>query len=150
MKISTLIKYVFCALGHPLVFLALHFSLENESLGGMDANFFGQPLFFMISTNVYRLNLLLYIPYALLVYGIWLGFQFLVLHQFRHVSFDSFIARKFTPFYLSLCGIGLINLIFWIIGMEGNAFGFIFALPLMIISLVLIFMEAKIFFVRYS
>lgn len=148
MKLGALIKYVICALGHPLLFLYFLFYLAEESFGNTKDSFIGQPLFFEVSTNVYRLNFLVYVPYALILYGIWLGIQFWLLHQFRRFTLEQFLAKKFTTFYLILCGMGWINIIFWIMGMEGNVFGFIFALPLLLLSLLVAFMEIKIFFAR--
>lgn len=146
MKLSDLVKLIFCALGHTIIFLFFLFFLAEGQLGAQSPKVFNFPLFFEVSTNVYRINLLVYIPFALLLYGIWFTLQFSILHRFRHFTIAQFLVKKFTRFYLILCGAGYLNLVGWIIGMEGNVFGFIFALPEFIISLIFAFMEIRIFF----
>jgi hypothetical protein len=149
MKWLDLGKLIFCALGHSIIFFCFLFLVADDSLGSQDPKLFNIPLFYQVSTNVYRINLWVYIPFALLLYTLWLALQFGILHFFRHFLLKQFFSKKFTLFYLLLCGAGYVNLLVWMtMGMEGNIFAFIFVLPLLTVSLALTFMELKIFFQR--
>lgn len=146
MKILTFAKGVFCAIGHAIIFIMFLIFLSGDIFGDINWKLLGQPSFFEVATNVYRINLWVYIPYALIFYAVWIGIQFWILHRFRHFTLEKFVEKKFTFFYLIFCGLGYINLIAWIIGMEGNVFGFVFVLPLMLLALILGVMELRIFF----
>lgn len=132
-----IIKAIFCAIGHPILFF-LFLTLS----GLFESDIFLQPL----ETNVYRLNAWIYLPYALIVYGLWLALQCWVIQKLHHRAPEATLKLKFTATYLILCGLGYINLLFWFIGMEGNVFGFIFSFPLLVLSVILALFEIKLFF----
>lgn len=142
MKMNDYFKAIFCSLGHAIIFFIFLFCLADSP---QLIKLFG-PLLFEVATNVFQINLLVYIPYALILYGLWLNLQFWILHRFRQFSIQDFFSKKFTKPYLILCGLGYINLFFWLMGMEGNAFGFLFALPLLLLAFFLAVLEVAIFF----
>ena len=85
-----------------------------------------------VGTNVNTLVLSNFILLSLLVYLIWNSLFFVIfrartgvwdLQTFLVLSyrFDRFVILDLIPL-----GIGLINLLVWISGMEGNVFGFLF------------------------
>lgn len=151
MKIGPRARHVIAAMiavGHPIVFLVFLFFVSTGRLGSPDNRLFGMPLFFSVETNVDRINFWVYVPYALGLYGLWIGIQYLILRQLRGFSWEDFASKKFTVPYLALCGMGYLNLCFWAIGMEGNVFGFIFFLPLLMLSLVVGILEFTVFFKR--
>jgi hypothetical protein len=151
MTIRSLAKYVLAAIiavGHPILFWVFLLFVARGSFGSTDPRVLGVPLFFPVQTNVYRINLWVYVPYALALYSLWIAAQYLVLFEVNDFSWKNFASRKFTVPYLVVCGLGYLNLYVWVIGMEGNVFGFIFGIPLLVLSVVVGILELAMFFRR--
>lgn len=143
-----LFKFLACALGHPIVFFSYLTLASIVTSSNSNQTVLGINLLPEVATNVYKINLKGFIPYAIILYFLWVAFQYLILHYVRHITLEEFIHLKFTLTYTILCSLGLINLFFWGLGMEGNAFGFMFAFPLLIITCVLVFYEFRLFFLK--
>lgn len=113
--------------GNPLVFgLYMTCSPRLASVLGTEASF-------KVDTNVRRINvpLFLFFSFTLYVCGVYL-------HVALHRAVTRFNARvmfsyAFSPWSLLLSLPGLFNFYVWAwVGMEGNVFGFLFVLPLLI------------------
>lgn len=122
------------------------FLLAEGDLRSSKKTFFGHPFFYEIGTNVYQINLWFYLVFAMILYTVWLGFQYWIMYRFHQFFLSDFASKKFTLPYMILCGVGYINLYFWVVGMEGNVFGFLFALPLMMLAFAMMIMELQFFF----
>jgi hypothetical protein len=145
----TIFRFLFVSIGHPILFILYLFLFANGSLGGLPVELFGYKSFSKVSTNVYRINLVFFIIYSVLAYYIWLYIQVLIYRAIRKIDIHTFINGKLSIGPTIISGLGYINLFFWILGMEGNVFGFIFALPLLTLacfSVLIFFVQVYRFF----
>lgn len=111
---------------HPVVF-ALYFWLTGAT---------GIEGFHELSTNVQAIHLPLFLAFSLPLYLAWTVAHVVVLRRFR----PAFSAKRYlrSSFLRELlpCAFGALHLAVWVNGMEGNVFGFLFALPLLLACLV--------------
>jgi len=115
-------------LGHPILFFGYLFLLLDKTIAGVNAST-------KVSTNVYRINICLYIAVTLTVFLVWLVIQVEVFKRFSGFQVDQFLSRQASVPSLLAAIPGLLNLYVWTgQGMEGNVFGFLFFLPLLIAS----------------
>ncbi len=134
-------KYLLCALGHPISFFIYFFLLSKQE------KIFSIPLFFKTRANLSKINIKLYIIYAILIYSLWVGFQFFLLHEWQQLSLSQFFQLKFTLGYTIVCSFGLINICIWSFGMNGYLFGLIFGLPFVVQMITVLIFELKLFFI---
>lgn len=95
------------------------------------------PSFFHPGSNTDQINLTAFLPAGSLLYYAWVRSQVAFFSKRRpHFSPRRFLASKALG-NIPACAVGAINL--WVFakdGMEGNVFGFLFALPLLVVVLV--------------
>ena len=142
-----LLRFLVVYLGNPIIFLSFMFSFMGAS-GDDGKKIFGMRTFVWTSINVYRLNAFLYLLLTLPLYcaWFWAQLQLLPLCPSRR-TFDPDMFCQLYTFQTNWCLFlwtvpGIYNLMLWTIGdgMEGNAFGFLLALPMLIVSVAYIVM----------
>lgn len=85
-----------------------------------------------VSTNVNWLNPVTYIAITFPLYIFWLSLQ----NTFLHIDLETFLESYVSIGAVVAAVPGLYNLFVWCTqGMEGNVFGFLFFLPLLIASI---------------
>jgi hypothetical protein len=89
-------KWSFCAITHPIAFLCF------LMLAGVPP---GSTLNLRLSTLGYSSNPLVYVPFALVVYSLWSGFQWSLMHVVHGYSMLEFFTRRFTFLYIWLCAV---------------------------------------------
>lgn len=118
-------------LGHPILFLGFLFSFWGPASTRIKA-------FKIVSTNTFRLNLALFVAITLPLYLAWLVIQVEFLKKCFPSKFrvETFLAYQTSILSLLIALPGLLNLMAWTgPGMEGNVFGFICILPMVLASL---------------
>lgn len=116
---------------NPIIFFIYIFTI---GAAGMDPGSWSWEIktFTAVETNVYVINLGLFLPFALLVYT---GFLALDVYWHRRslktFAWPQWLKLRFSWWSLltNLPAIG--NLVMWSLGMEYNVFGFIFVLPML-------------------
>ena len=112
------------------------FTLAGGSLGNKSSSILGIKAFKYISTNVYAINIRLFIPFALVTYALLFFLNYTLIRFFkRNLTFELFQKKRLTWWSLVPCSVGGLNLFAWISGMEGNVAGIVF-LPLLIVIFV--------------
>lgn len=140
MDIRNVLKFLYSAFGNILIFFFYLFVIGRRWASPENNQWFDP--FFRVETNVDRINPLLFIPLALILYGTWLGIQYGIMRLYRSFDFNEFLNEKFTTPYLLAMAFGWLNiLIFLVPGMEWNVFGFLFFLPLLIIAAITAVLE---------
>jgi hypothetical protein len=126
------LQYIICSFMHPLTFWGLLI------LGNYPHSF----LFKYVSTNVYRYNLIYYIPIAMSLFSVIFFINFLIYGKsFSQISFKSFLKPFFhsqAPYLLFL----LPQMVF-AEGTEGNVFGFIIFMPSILWTFIGAFLSIK-------
>jgi hypothetical protein len=117
--LKLLVYFTFHALGTPLM-MALASLVPGVSKE--------------IGSNTTKINILLFIPIAIAIYLLWNSLTFFILHYFKpDLKFLNYLELKYNTWDLLACIAGLIALfVSSANGMEGNIFGFIFFLPLIL------------------
>lgn len=125
------IKYFIVYLGNPILFFLYIIGLGERSIGPF-------VTFTKLGYNTNRINILLYLSITFPIYIAWLCLQIIVLRRVHSTSFslDKFLECAASNGSLISSIPGLISLlVFATSGMEGNVFGFLFALPMLLASL---------------
>ena len=129
------IRFAAVYLGNPVVFFAflfllgIFFSLIPARLTPSDDSWFVMK---EVSTNVNWLNPVTYIAITFPLYIFWLSLQ----NTFLHIDLETFLESYVSIGAVVAAVPGLYNLFVWCTqGMEGNVFGFLFFLPLLIASI---------------
>lgn len=125
--LSTLIAWT-----NPLVMLAF---AQVWTLLAVD-DWLAIPSFFLEGSNTHRINLAAFLPAGSLLYYAWVRGQVAFFSRRRqHFCPNRFLMSKALGSIPSSV-VGAINLLFFVKGMEGNVFGFLFALPLVLAGIV--------------
>jgi hypothetical protein len=133
--IASCIRFIIAALGHPVLFFCYLSWFADDSLGIQSIDIFGFKAFYNVSTNVYRINLIMFSIFSLLTYYFWIQLQVIILRCFKKYDVNKFISSQLNAgFFVGI--FGLLNLLLWCVGMEGNIFGFIVALPLFLLAII--------------
>lgn len=124
-------RFALVAIGNPFVFWACWaFFIKNQP-----AKIFGYEICSIISTNVYRINFVLFLLFALLVYAGWLAMLTCIFKIIKSkLNIEKFINAKLNFISIIISIFGYFNISFWFDGMEGNIFGFIFFLPMFLLK----------------
>jgi hypothetical protein len=131
LRTSYLMLVTWMAWSQPLVmllFALLWSGLEVEAATSI-------PAFMDAGSNTHRINLLVFLPFASLLCLAWLRVQVAMFAARRpRFSASRFLKAKIKG-NLPGCAVGGLNLLAFSAGMEGNVFGFLFVLPLAVVSL---------------
>lgn len=136
-------KFLIQSILSPFVFAIYMFALANGSLGNKSSSILGIKAFKYISTNVYAINLRLFIPFSLVTYALLFFLNYAFIRIFNNnLTLELFQKKRLTWWSLVPCSVGGLNLYGWISGMEGNVAGLLF-LPLLIVILIQFFQFAR-------
>jgi hypothetical protein len=133
-------RFLLVYLGNPIVFVSYFGAMSNSTFED-GVRIFGIRTFRTVGFNISRVNIFLYVLITSPLYALWFWTQARVLIPLlcnlvgsTHVlNIETFCAKYAGPGACAAAVPGLVNLWVWSTeGMEGNAMGFIFALPLLI------------------
>jgi hypothetical protein len=137
------VRFLAVYLGNPLLFIAYMLAMGDSASQDGKA-IFGFKTFKTVAFNTSRINLILYVLITLPLYVAWFWAQihwivpfFLwLLRSSRTLNVDTFCARQAGVGACTAAIPGLLSLLVWsTTGMEGNAMGFLFALPLLVAAI---------------
>lgn len=116
-------------LGHPILFLCYLFTLSGKKISGIET--FTKP-----DTDVYKINMGLYVALTLPVFLYWLLVQLIVLNNFPNFDMDRFLKSETSLLSEIIAIPGIVNLwTFATDGMEQDVFCCFFFIPLVLASI---------------
>jgi hypothetical protein len=123
-------------LGHPIFFF-LFLALVKDNGDENSKTIAGFKVMEHVSVNTDKIILPVYLAVTLTAYLAWLVLEVAVLQLFAGFEVELFLALQVSWWSLGFAIPGLLNLFVWTFGggMEGNVFGFILSLPMLIASL---------------
>lgn len=135
-RVSQTVKFLIQSVLNPTVFFVYLLSMSS-GLGKGSATIFGISAFRRVSINVYAAEIGIFLPFAIGIYAIFFFLNYNLIIRFKKdFSFNLYKEKRLTWWCLIPCSIGGINLTGWIVGMEGNIFGLILGIPLLIAILI--------------
>lgn len=133
-------SFVAVYLGNPLAFVGYLF-ISTGGSSFSQGKVLGITAFKSVSTNTTRMNPWLFVAVTFPVYLLWVLFNVWAIKAVNVCRDRSFDANNYVETYMhppwaaAVAIPGLLNLLVWSTGgMEGNVIGFVFALPLLIVS----------------
>jgi hypothetical protein len=121
-------RFALISIGHPVIFFLYIFMLPRD--------FILRP-FFELETSVYRINIILFILFAFLIYSFWCYFlmsNFAMLRKNKIVNTVKFLDAKLGKTSLLISKFGAANILVLLVGVHGN-WGNFCILPLFILSI---------------